>query len=76
MIMSFLGLDMPEPVTEKGVNIRWDRSSTDSRKIRVTITLDFGKTNLEPEKAARLICRIAQILRYPMKVRLDRIMRP
>lgn len=76
MVMSLLGLDMPEPIVEKGVTIEWERSSADSRKIKVTFILDFGKTTLEPEKASRLCQRIAQMLRHPMKVKLDRIRRP
>ena len=76
MMASFLGLDMPEPVHEKGVHIEWERSSKDPRKIKTTITLDFAETTLSGPEAGRLICRIAQMLRRPMKVRLDRIMRP
>jgi len=76
MLERFLGLDMPEPVDEGGVNIRWDRSPNDSRKIRTTIVLDFAKTSLSGEEAGHLICRIAQMLRRPMKVKLDRIKRP
>ena len=76
MLGALLGLDMPEPVSEGGVLIKWERSSADPRKIKTTIILDFGKTTLAPEKAGLLICRIAQMLRYPMKVKLDRISRP
>jgi len=76
MVASFLGMDMPEPVHEKGVSIRWDRSSKDPRKIVTTIKLDFAETDLGATEAGHLICRIAQMLRRPMKVKLDRIKRP
>lgn len=76
MVMRFLGLDMPEPVNEGGVSICWERSSSDSSKIKTTIVLDFAKTSLSGTEAGHLICRIAQMLRRPMKVKLDRIKRP
>ncbi len=75
-IMSLLGMDMPEPVREKGVTIRWERSSKDPRKIKATIVLDFAETTLTGQEAGHLINRIAQMLRRPMKVKLNGIMRP
>jgi len=73
MVMSFLGLDMPEPVEEKMVKISWDRSPANSRKIRVHIILDFGKTDWSPEKAADKQGYVVRTIRRYFGVKLSRI---
>jgi len=73
MVMSFLGLDMPEPVEEKMVKISWDRSPANSRNIRVHIILDFGKTDWSPEKAADKQGYVVRTIRRYFGVKLSRI---
>lgn len=72
--MSFLlGLDMPEPIKEKMIEIRWDRSPSDPRKIRQHIILDFGKTDWKPEKCAAKGGYVIRTIRRYFNVKLSRI---
>ena len=73
MVMSFFGLDMPEPIREKMIEISWDRSPTDSRKIRQHITLDFGKTDWSPDKAVEKAGYVIRTIRRQFGVKLSRI---
>ena len=73
MVASFLGMDMPEPIKEKMIEIHWDRSPTDPRKIRQTIILDFGKTDWDPHKAVVKAGYVIRTIRRQFGVRLSRI---
>lgn len=73
MVMAFLGMDMPEPIIEKMVEIRWDRSPSDPRKIRQTIVFDFGKTDWEPDKAVDKLGFVIRTIRRQFGVKLSRI---
>lgn len=75
MVMRFLGLDMPEPVKEKMVEISWDRSPTDPRKIREHIILDFGKTDWSPEEASDRSIRVIRTIRRQFGVKLSKVRR-
>ena len=72
-IMGMLGLGMPESIKEKMIEIYWDRSPTDPRKIRQHIILDFGKTNWSPEKAADKARYVIRTIRRQFGVKLSRI---
>ncbi len=71
--MSLFGLDMPEPIKEKMIEIYWDRSPTDSRRIRQHIILDFGKTDWTPEKSVDKAGYVIRTIRKQFGVRLSRI---
>lgn len=74
MIMSLLGLDMPEPIKEKMIEIYWDRSPSDSRRIRQHIILDFGKTTWGPEKSVDKAGYVIRTIRRHFGVKLSRIL--
>jgi len=73
MVMAFLGMDMPEPIIEKMIEIRWDRSPSDPRKIRQHIILDFGKTDWDPHKAVVKAGFVVRTIRRQFGVKLSRI---
>lgn len=73
MVMSMLGMDMPEPIKEKMIEIRWDRSPSDPRKIRQTYIIDFGKTDWSPEKAVNKAGFVVRTIRRQFGVKLSRI---
>lgn len=73
MVASLLGMDMPEPIKEKMIEIHWDRSPTDPRKIRQTIILDFGKTDWDSHKAVTKAGYVVRTIRRQFGVRLSRI---
>ena len=70
---SLLGMDMPEPINEKMIQIYWDRSPSDPRKIREHIILDFGKTDWSPEKAVDKAGYVIRTIRRQFGVKLSRI---
>ena len=73
MVMQFLGMDMPEPIKEKMVEIHWDMSPSDPRKIRQTIIFDFGKTDWNPDKAVDKLGYVIRSIRRHFGVKLSRI---
>ena len=73
MVLQFLGMDMPEPIKEKMIEIHWDRSPTDPRKIRQTIIFDFGKTDWSSSKAVDKLGFVIRTIRRQFGVRLSRI---
>ena len=73
MVMQFLGMDMPEPIKEKMIEIHWDRSPSDSRKIRQHIILDFGKTDWSPHEAVEKAGYVIRTIRRQFGVKLSRI---
>ena len=73
MVMGSLGLDMPEPIKEKMIEIYWDRSPTDSRKIRQHFIIDFGKTDWTPDKAVGKAGYVVRCIRRHFGVKLSRI---
>lgn len=73
MVMQFLGMDMPEPIKEKMIEVRWDRSPSDPRKIRQTIIFDFSKTDWSPEKAVDKMGYVIRTIRRQFGVKLSRI---
>ena len=72
-VMSMLGLDIPEPIKEKMIEIYWDRSPTDRSKIRQHIILDFGKTDWSPDKAVDKAGYVVRTIRRHFGVKLSRI---
>ena len=70
--MDMLFRGMPEPEIEGPVRISWRRSEADSRKVVSTFEVDFGKTNLEPEKAADVELAVVKTLRRKLRVKLPR----
>jgi len=73
MVMSFLGMDMPEPIKEEMIEIRWSRSPSDPRKICQTIIFDFGKTDWSPDKAVNRLGYVIRTIRRQFGVKLSRI---
>ena len=73
MIRSLLGLDMPEPIKEKMIEIYWDRSPSDPQKVRQHFILDFGKTDWSPEKAVNKAGYVVRTIRRNFGVKLSRI---
>jgi len=73
MFGSLFGMDMPEPIKEKMIEISWDRSPSDPRKIRQHIILDFGKTDWSPEKAVDKAGYVIRTIRRQFGVKLSRI---
>ena len=73
MVMQFLGMDMPETIKEKMIEVYWDRSPSDSRKIRQHIIFDFGKTDWSPTKAVDKMGYVIRTIRRQFGVRLSRI---
>ena len=73
MVMSFLGLDMPEPIKERMIEISWDRSPADPRKIRQHIILDFGKTDWDANTAVEKAGYVIRTVRRQFGVKLSRI---
>ena len=73
MVMRFLGMDMPDPIKEKMVEIYWDRSPSDPSRIRQHIILDFGKTDWPPEKAVEKAGYVVRTIRRQFGVKLSRI---
>lgn len=73
MIMQLLGMDMPEPIREKMIEISWDRSPSDPRKIRQHIILDFGKTDWDAHTAVVKAGYVIRTIRRQFGVKLSRI---
>lgn len=73
MVLGLLGMDMPQPIKEGAVEISWDRSPTNPKKIRTHIILDFGKTDWTPEKAATKQGHVVRTLRRYFGVKLPEI---
>jgi len=72
-LMGMLGCDMPEPIKEKMIEIYWDRSPSDPRKIRQHIILDFGKVDWSSEKAVDKASYVIRTIRRQFGVKLSRI---
>lgn len=70
---ALFGLDMPEPIKEKMIEIYWDRSPSDPRRIRQHIILDFGKTDWGPDKAVDKAGFVIRTIRRQFGVKLSRI---
>ena len=66
-------MSMPSPITEGAVTVWWDRSPSDSHKIRQHIILDFGKTDYDPEVAANKATDVVRTVRKEFHVCLARI---
>lgn len=67
-IKNMLFGDEMEPVKEGPVEIGFERS--EQGRIKLTVSIDFGKTSLEPSKAAAILTSIVNILRASLDVKL------
>ena len=65
-------MEIPEPEIEGPVSIYWYRSNTDPRKIVSLFQIDFGKTDIDPIKAANINLAIVRLLRQELNVKLTR----
>ena len=63
-------IEMPEPIVEGCVSVYFDRSSDDPQRVRVHITIDYGKTDLMPEIAAEKNLCIIRAIRKQFGVSL------
>jgi len=73
MVIRLFGMDMPDPIKEKMIEIHWDRSPTDPSKIRQHIILDFGKTDWDAHKAVTKAGYVIRTIRRQFGVKLSRI---
>ena len=65
-------MEIPEAEIEGPVSINWYRSHSDPRKIVSVFKIDFGKTDLDPIKAANINLAVVRVLRQELNVKLPR----